>query len=138
MIFDVSIVGTREFVNYPVMKMSVYQVMGLMKLSKENMNFNSGGARGADRLGERFAKSINRPIRKFIPNWDKGKGAGMKRNKEMSDASDIIIAFWDEASRGTAQMIQYSKDNGKIVFVFNFKGELIDYAPKFLDFQGKL
>lgn len=79
----------------------------------------SGGARGADKLGERFALSSDIPIRKFIPDWNRyGKSAGFRRNIEMADYADALIALWDGNSRGTNHMIQIAQKKGLQVFVW--------------------
>ena len=73
-----------------------------------------GGARGADSLGERWAKALNIPIKYFYANWDEyGKAAGFIRNHEMGDYADYLVAFWDGKSRGTKDMINYMKGLGK-------------------------
>lgn len=78
----------------------------------------SGGARGADRIGEDVAKLCNLPINKFIPDWDGlGKRAGFVRNAEMGDYADALLAFWDKKSKGTEHMINTAHKNGLIVKV---------------------
>ena len=78
----------------------------------------SGGAVGADRFGERFARWRNIPIKQFLPNWDIGKHAGFLRNAEMADYADALIAVWDGQSKGTAHMIKTMQDKGKPVHVY--------------------
>ena len=66
----------------------------------------SGGARGADKLGERWAKENDVPLRVFPADWDShGKAAGPIRNKQMAVYADAILVFWDGQSRGTKNMI---------------------------------
>jgi len=67
----------------------------------------SGCAPGADRLGERFAKQYNIPVKKFPADWNKhGKSAGVLRNLEMAEYAEALIALWDGKSKGTAHMIK--------------------------------
>lgn len=74
----------------------------------------SGGARGADSLAEEWAEYYGIPTKIYLPDWDKhGKGAGFKRNLEIIGACDAVIAFWDEASPGTAHSLRVAKDIGK-------------------------
>ena len=82
----------------------------------------SGGARGVDRLGEIFAKEQDIPIRKFIPDWNTGKGAGFVRNREMGDYADALIALWDGQSRGTKQMIDYAKKKCLKIYILGQEG----------------
>jgi len=48
------------------------------------------------------------------------KLAGMKRNHAMGDEAEILIAYHDGRSKGTADMIKYMKSLGKTVYVFNY------------------
>lgn len=78
----------------------------------------SGGARGADLVGERIASMCHIPVDRFIPNWDTlGKRAGFVRNAEMADHADALLAFWDGVSRGTKHMIDTATKKGLIVKV---------------------
>jgi len=78
----------------------------------------SGGARGVDRLGERWAKANGIPVKKFPADWKKhGMGAGHVRNREMAHYADALIAIWDGASPGTKSMIDYAKRRGLRVYV---------------------
>lgn len=82
----------------------------------------SGKARGVDTLGEQWANENNIFIKEFPANWKKfGKSAGPRRNEEMGDYADALVAIWDGESRGTKHMIDYSKNKGLKVFVYNLK-----------------
>ena len=122
----VVIFGSRGFDNYPILKMSCYNALAMLdgRLLIDAI-IVSGGAKGADRLGERFAAHRGLVVERYIPDWSKGRGAGIKRNIEMADISQIAIGFWDGESPGTRQMIQYCKDKGLIVFVFNTEGKRV-------------
>lgn len=66
----------------------------------------SGGARGVDQMGERYAIERRLPYLRFPANWDLyGRRAGYIRNAEMAEHADALIAFWDGESRGTKHMI---------------------------------
>lgn len=78
----------------------------------------SGGARGADSLGEWYACEHNLKLKVFPAKWDiYGKAAGYKRNIEMASNADMLIAFWDGESKGTKHMIEIAKAKGLKVFV---------------------
>lgn len=78
----------------------------------------SGGARGVDKLGESWAKQHGVPIKLFLPNWTAyGKSAGIKRNQQMKDYADGLIAIWDGQSKGTKNMIDSATKAGLKVFV---------------------
>jgi len=75
-------------------------------------------------LGERFAEEHGFMTEKHPALWKKyGKAAGAVRNKEMAEACDFAICFWDGKSSGTRMMIDYAKKLGKPVFVKIVSGE---------------
>ena len=96
----------------------------------------SGGAKGADQLGERLAAEFGLPVRKFLPDWDKhGKGAGFLRNGDMAVyASEVpgsaLLALWDGESRGTKQMIEVATNYGLAVHVVQPACLLKDVTPR--------
>lgn len=83
----------------------------LIKEAVERSGFDitevvSGTARGADRLGEHWARTNNVPIKMMPADWDKnGKAAGYIRNREMAEYADAAIIIWDGESRGSKNMI---------------------------------
>lgn len=67
----------------------------------------SGGARGADFLGEIWAMEHGVPLERFPAEWATlGLRAGIVRNCVMAEQADALIALWDGMSHGTAHMIQ--------------------------------
>ena len=81
---------------------------------KYTLIFLSGGCRGADMLGERYAKENGFRIERYPAQWEKyGKSAGPKRNLQMAEACDYVICFWDGESPGTASMMAYAKERKK-------------------------
>ena len=78
----------------------------------------SGCARGVDRIGEKIAEKYNIMVKRFPANWDKfGKTAGYKRNVEMAEFADGLIAVWDGSSRGTNHMIDVMNRENKPVYI---------------------
>jgi hypothetical protein len=85
----------------------------------------SGAARGADQMGEEWARSNGIPITRFPAEWEKyGKGAGHKRNAQMGEyakqANGGLIAVWHEGSRGTSNMIKQAVKLGLKIHVHVF------------------
>jgi hypothetical protein len=81
----------------------------------------SGGARGADRLAEAWAKKQTPPIpvRRFPALWEKqGLNAGPIRNRAMAFEADALIALWNGTSPGTRDMILVAKQKNLPTFVF--------------------
>lgn len=78
-----------------------------------------GGARGVDDLGRKWAGNGNRiPLKLFPAKWDEfGKSAGYRRNVEMADYADALIAIWDGKSKGTKHMIDIANKKRLKVYV---------------------
>ena len=117
----VIIAGTRDFNDYAFLKKNVDYFLQGINPNNEEIEIVSGNARGADKLGERYAKEHNLPVKLFPANWDKyGKQAGYLRNQEMANYSDVLIAFWDEKSKGTKHMIDIAKKQDLTVIVVGY------------------
>ncbi len=76
----------------------------------------SGGAKGIDTYAQIIAEKLDVPIKVFLPEYEKyGKAAAVKRNKQIVEYSDIVIAVWDYESKGTRNSILESlKTNKKV------------------------
>ena len=78
-----AVVGSRNFNNYELLK---------EKINENKWDIEaivSGGARGADSLGARYAQENNIPLIEFTPDWKKhGKSAGFKRNVDIINECD--------------------------------------------------
>jgi hypothetical protein len=82
----------------------------------------SGTARGVDQMGERWAKRLNVPVTQFPAQWDKhGKSAGYRRNVEMAQYADALIAVWDGESKGTKHMIDIAHEHQLEVLIWRKK-----------------
>lgn len=126
----VIIAGGRDFDNFPLLMNKCIEI--LSEETKEDDSIDkirivSGTARGADRLGEEYAKIAHYDITRFPADWDTyGKSAGYRRNAEMAKfASEennvgVLIAFWDGKSHGTKHMIDLAKRYGLKVHVVNY------------------
>ena len=77
----------------------------------------SGGANGADKLGELWAKTHNKPVRLFQAQWPIGRHAGVARNIQMAKYADALVAVWDGKSAGTKHMIAQMRKLKKPVYV---------------------
>lgn len=105
------IAGSRDIIDFELVKQAVTES------GFEITEVVSGGARGVDRLGERWGVENNVPIKQFIPDWDANpKTAGFIRNGEMAEYGEALIAVTN-GSRGTANMISQAEKKGLKVFV---------------------
>lgn len=101
---NIIIAGTRTFDNYELLELEVKKFILENKI-KPTVSIVSGKAKGADSLGEIFAKKYNFPIIEMPAKWDEfGKRAGYVRNEEMAKISNFCIIFWDGKSSGSANM----------------------------------
>ena len=66
----------------------------------------TGGAKGVDTCAEEYALAHNIKLTKFLPEYSKyRKSAPLKRNIQIIEYSDLVLAFWDGSSRGTKYVI---------------------------------
>lgn len=113
----VIIAGGREFNDYPLLR----QKCDYYLQNSKNITIICGKARGADTLGEYYAKERKLKIEYYPAKWHiHNKRAGFIRNQEMLDNCDAVICFWDGKSKGTAQMIDITKKAGKPLKIVNY------------------
>jgi len=118
--YRVIIAGGRSFGDYQLLKEHCLAVLQ-DKLQTHHVIIISGHARGADTLGERFAKEVGLDCELHPAQWREfGRGAGLIRNAEMAKRADALIAFWDGKSRGTGHMISFAKRRGLNVSIVDF------------------
>jgi hypothetical protein len=127
----VIITGGRDFNDYELLSNKCIEIKvachihGLTNGSLDDIEIVCGKARGADTLGEQFAKRQGYKIKYFPANWDLyGKIAGYIRNEQMAlyakEDNGVLIAFWDQKSKGTKHMIDLANKHGLKVFVVNY------------------
>lgn len=103
----VIIAGSRNFTDYQKLKKECDQFLQ----NQKNIEIVSGDYyKGADKLGIQYANEKGFNLIKFPAEWNKfGKAAGPIRNKQMVNYADVLIAFWDRKSKGTASIIRFAK-----------------------------
>jgi len=112
------IAGSRYLENYELVKSSVLNFLKINAIDLHTVEIVSGGAKGADALGECFAKEHAMPIQYFPADWGKfGRSAGPKRNKQMAEYATHLCAFWDGKSRGTGSMVKVARAKGLTVHI---------------------
>ena len=73
----------------------------------------SGTAKGADRLGEKWAQANNIPVDRYPAQWSRyGGAAGPIRNKEMLDKGnpDLVVVF--KGGTGSKHMATIARKAG--------------------------
>ena len=113
----IAIIGSRSLTDYELIKAKCDTILS----NSKSITIISGGAKGTDRLAEKYAAEKSIPILIYKANWDlHGKSAGMKRNVLMLNDCTHVIAFWDGNSPGTLHMISQARINGKKLRVIKF------------------
>lgn len=75
----------------------------------------SGDAPGIDQIAEDYAISRGYAFRPIPADWDThGKSAGFIRNDEIVSASDNVLAFWDNVTKGTGHSIDLALKKRKV------------------------
>lgn len=104
--YKVIIAGGRDFENYETLS----KICDEYLKDRKNIQIISGSARGADSLGEKYAIERRFSLIKVPAKWDVyGKSAGYRRNEEMVQMANCLIAFWDGKSKGTNHTIKLAK-----------------------------
>ena len=77
-------------------------------LPPETTEIISSGAKGIDTSAREYALAHGIKLTEFLPEYDKyRKSAPLKRNMQIINYADVVIAFHDGGSHGT----QYVIDN---------------------------
>lgn len=109
-----AIVGSRGFTNYDLLKTELDKIENITEIV-------SGGAIGADKLAEKYAKEKNLKTTIILPEWNKhGKAAGPIRNQQIILKSTQVIAFWDGKSPGTKTSIDFAKKYKKPINIIKY------------------
>ena len=104
----VAVIGSR---NLTVDNLGDYLPKGITEIV-------SGGAKGIDTVAKEYALKNRVKLTEFLPEYSKyKKGAPLKRNLQIIEYADMVIAFWDGKSRGTKFMIDSCKKTGKKIVV---------------------
>lgn len=105
----VAIIGSRSLT---VQNLGEYLPQGVTEIV-------SGGAKGIDTCAREYAHQAGLKLTEFLPQYQRyGRGAPLRRNLEIIDYADEVIAFWDGQSRGTKFVMEAREKRGKKVTVY--------------------
>ena len=80
------IAGSREFIDQYRLNKVCNWIFAYKKIAYSDVEIISGTCRGADIMGENFAKVYNIPVKRFPADWKLyGKNAGNVRNRQMAE-----------------------------------------------------
>lgn len=122
------IAGSRDFDDYELLKKETVDFLvksvGTMK-DLTDVEIVSGGAKGADALGERFAAEHQLKVTLFPADWkNNGRAAGPIRNKQMAEYGTHLLAFWNGQSKGTGSMVKLANKNNLNVHIVSLTPQL--------------
>ena len=80
----------------------------------------TGGASGVDAAAGEAARERQLGLIKLPPRFEESSdpGASARRNQQLVDAAEVLVAFWDGESAGTRKTVQRALDSGREVHVF--------------------
>jgi len=109
------IAGSRTFTDFK----KLCEVCDQLLQDQTDVEIVSGAYyKGADLLGEKYATEKGFPIKQFPADWKRfGRAAGPKRNEQMANYADALIAFWDGKSKGTKHMFEIAKTRGLTITI---------------------
>jgi hypothetical protein len=113
------IAGSRTFTDYK----KLCEICDNILQDQTDVEIVSGAYyKGADLLGEQYAAEKGFRLTKFPADWKSfGRAAGPKRNEQMANYADALIAFWDGKSKGTKHMIDLSKSSDLEIYIYQIK-----------------
>lgn len=114
----VAIVGSRQ----GVQSAAVERFVSVLGRKYPDSVVVSGGAQGVDSWAVETAHIVGLLTEVFPAEWEKyGRSAGYRRNVQIVDAADIVVAF-TTGSPGTRHTIDIARAKGIPVYVFDADG----------------
>jgi predicted Rossmann fold nucleotide-binding protein DprA/Smf involved in DNA uptake len=106
----VAVIGSRHFTNYNLL-VSTLSPLTITQIL-------NGGAGAIAEQSAWFAATRKLPCLSFPPDVAQfGRKAKQMRNRQLVEAADEVVAFWDGESKGTAYTINYARECGKRVTI---------------------
>ena len=116
-----AIIGSREFDNYRQLESTMSRWFYDVENNYLITEVISGNANGADKLGAQWAKENKIKLTEFLPDWKTyGKSAGFIRNVDIIKNCDMVLAFWNSVSKGTASSLKLAKEQKKPTLIIYF------------------
>jgi hypothetical protein len=108
-----AIVGSRRFAD-------TARVVDYVNSLPPRASIITGSASGVDAAATKAARAKGIAIQVLPASFEELSDAGKSalRNQKLIDACDVLVAFWDGASKGTRSTVERALDSGKEVHVF--------------------
>ena len=111
--YTLAIIGSRNMISEPLFQEGVIQAIEQWGLPSSVV---SGGAKGADTMGEKWADDNGIDCIVYNSDWEKhGKKAGPLRNIDIIKKADKVLAFPSHKGKGTQHAISLAKVQQKEV-----------------------
>ncbi len=80
----------------------------------------TGGASGVDAAAGDAARQRQLGLIKLPPRFEESNDAGAagRRNQQLIDAAEVLVAFWDGHSSGTRKTVERALESGREVHVY--------------------
>ena len=80
----------------------------------------TGGASGVDAAAGEAARERHLGLIKLPPRFEESSdpGASARRNQQLVDAAEVLVAFWDGESAGTRRTVERALESGREVHVY--------------------
>lgn len=129
----VIVAGSRSVTDYRYVQHAMYVMLEHYRQGPF-VQIVSGAARGVDRLGERWARENNLPVKTFAVSpleWQAApRTAGHIRNGRMAEYATHLVAIWDGRSGGTANMVRTARAKGLTTLVSNLASMQYEFYAK--------
>lgn len=113
----VIIAGGRDFNDFDMLCQKADKILS----RQDEIEIVSGRARGADQLGEKYARMRGYPIKMFPAEWNRyGKRSGFIRNEDMGNYADALILFWNGVSKGSEHMLEVARENNLLIRIIKY------------------
>jgi hypothetical protein len=120
----IAVIGSRDFEDLGLVKRYVLEEL------PDDAMVVTGGARGVDQATEEAAEARGLEVLVLEPDWEGlGKRAGLLRNEDIVEEAELVVAFWDERSKGTVHALKLAVEAEKPVRVFGPDGREIEEGP---------
>ena len=84
----------------------------------------SGGAKGVDASAREYALRHGLKLTEYLPEYSRyGRAAPLKCNITIIENADLVLAFWDGASRGTKFVIDNCEKRNIPIKIYVFTKE---------------
>jgi hypothetical protein len=118
-----AVVGSRTLDRYSIVDEAIKKHFKIEEIDL----IVSGGADGADRFGEVFAKKNELSLLIHYPKWKKlGRKAGFARNEQIVRDADAVICFWDGVSKGSQNSMDWAQRLGKTLVTIRFESNPVE------------